>query len=78
MPCLSSQPEFGIAQVEVWGCIPGYVADESELEAAGVKRKNAKTYQDYQNQTTGVLDFFGCFFKSAIPVRRAFLMLSAS
>ena len=78
MPCLSSQPEFGIAQVEVWGCIPGYVADESELEAAGVKRKNAKTYQDYQNQTTGVLDFFGCFFNTAIPVRRAFLMLNMS
>ena len=48
MPCLSSEVTFEVAQVEVWGCIPGYVADEKELEAAGVKRKVAKTFEEYQ------------------------------
>mmetsp|Transcript_38630 Transcript_38630/g.32628 ORF Transcript_38630/g.32628 Transcript_38630/m.32628 type:complete len:320 (-) Transcript_38630:42-1001(-) len=48
MPCLASSPEFQIDQVEVWGCIPGYQPDERELEAAGVKRKQAKTFEEYQ------------------------------
>ena len=49
MPCLASQKVFQVSQVEVWGCIPGYVADEKELEAAGVKKKKAKSFEEYQS-----------------------------
>mmetsp|Transcript_6547 Transcript_6547/g.12713 ORF Transcript_6547/g.12713 Transcript_6547/m.12713 type:complete len:472 (+) Transcript_6547:206-1621(+) len=53
MPCLSSDAKFQIDVVEVWGCVPTYVADEKELEAAGVKRKKAKTWEEYQSQRDG-------------------------
>jgi hypothetical protein len=33
MPLLSSDVNFEVDLVEVWGCHPGYVADEKELEA---------------------------------------------
>mmetsp|Transcript_14574 Transcript_14574/g.49747 ORF Transcript_14574/g.49747 Transcript_14574/m.49747 type:complete len:476 (-) Transcript_14574:336-1763(-) len=58
MPCLSSSPEFEFEEVEVWGCIPDYVADEKELEAAGVKRKPVKSLDDYTARKDGktVLD----------------------
>eukprot|EP00960_Hanusia_phi_P000781 21580-Hanusia_phi.AAC.3 len=58
MPCLSSAPEFEFEEVEVWGCVPDYVADEKELEAAGVKRKPVKSLDEYTARTDGktVLD----------------------
>ncbi len=49
MPCLSQEPHFVVDVVEVWGCVAGYVADEKELEAAGVKRKHTKTWEEYAN-----------------------------
>ncbi len=49
MSCLSQEPQFGIDIVEVWGCIAGYVADEKELEAAGVKKKHKKSLDEYMS-----------------------------
>mmetsp|Transcript_26690 Transcript_26690/g.67330 ORF Transcript_26690/g.67330 Transcript_26690/m.67330 type:complete len:472 (-) Transcript_26690:4-1419(-) len=53
MPCLSSDAKFQVDAVEVWGCLPGYVADERELEAAGVKKKKARTWEEYERQRAG-------------------------
>ena len=36
---------------QVWGCDPTYVADEKELEAAGVKKKKARTWEEYERQS---------------------------
>eukprot|EP00292_Cryptomonas_paramecium_P034518 CAMPEP_0113722366 /NCGR_PEP_ID=MMETSP0038_2-20120614/37702_1 /TAXON_ID=2898 /ORGANISM="Cryptomonas paramecium" /LENGTH=52 /DNA_ID=CAMNT_0000651585 /DNA_START=453 /DNA_END=608 /DNA_ORIENTATION=+ /assembly_acc=CAM_ASM_000170 len=45
MPCLASEPVFGVDLVEAWQCRPDYVADDRELEAAGVRRKPKRTWE---------------------------------